>query len=59
MGSYFRLIDSCVTQLKAQETSRTRDESKDEEEEEWYNTHAVGVVKRFSVEDFRFAAFYS
>ena len=33
-GSCFRLIDSCVTQLKAQGPSRTCTESKDEEEEE-------------------------
>ena len=30
-GSYLRLIDSCITQLKAQGTSRTCDESKEEE----------------------------
>ena len=33
-GSYFRLIDSCITQLKAQAPSRTCNESKEEEEEE-------------------------
>ena len=32
-GSYLRLIDSCITQLKAQGPSRTCDESKEEEEE--------------------------
>jgi len=32
-GSYLRLIDSCITQLKAHEPSRTSDESKEEEEE--------------------------
>ena len=32
-GSYLRLIDSCVTQLKAQGPSRTRKESTEEEEE--------------------------
>ena len=31
-GSYFRLIDSCITQLKAQGPSRTCNESKEEEE---------------------------
>ena len=31
-GSYLRLIDSCVTQLKAQGPSRTCNESKEEEE---------------------------
>ena len=30
-GSYLSLIDSCVTQLKAQGPSRTGDESKEEE----------------------------
>jgi len=33
-NSYFRLIDSCITQLKAQGPSRTCNESKEEEEEE-------------------------
>jgi len=33
-GSYLRLIDSCITQLKAQRPSRTCNESKEEEEEE-------------------------
>ena len=32
-GSYLRLIDSCITQLKAQGPSRTCNESKGEEEE--------------------------
>ena len=31
-GSYFRLIDSCISQLKAQGPSRTCDESKEQEE---------------------------
>jgi hypothetical protein len=31
--SYFWLIDSCITQLKAQGPSRTCSESKEEEEE--------------------------
>ena len=30
-GSYLRLIDSCITQLKAQGPSRSCDESKEEE----------------------------
>ena len=30
-GSYLRLIDSCITQLKAQEPSRTCNERKEEE----------------------------
>ena len=33
-GSYLRLIDSCITQLKAQGPSRTFNESKEEEEED-------------------------
>ena len=32
-GSYLRLIDSCITQLKAQGPSRTCNESKEEEED--------------------------
>ena len=32
-GSYLRLIDSCITQLKAHGPSRTYIESKEEEEE--------------------------
>ena len=32
-GSYLRLVDSCITQLKAQGPSRTCNESKEEEEE--------------------------
>jgi len=34
-GSYLRLIDSCITQLKAQGPSRTCNESKEEEEEDF------------------------
>jgi len=33
-GSYLRLIDSCITQLKAQGPSRTRNVCKEEEEKE-------------------------
>jgi len=33
-GSYLRLVDSCITQLKAQGPSRTCNESKEEEQEE-------------------------
>ena len=33
-GSYVRLIDSCITQLKAQGPSRICNESKEEGEEE-------------------------
>jgi len=32
VGSYLRLIDSCITQLEAQGPSRTCNESKEEEE---------------------------
>ena len=32
-GSYFRLIDSCITQLKAHGPSRTCNESEEEEED--------------------------
>ena len=32
-GSHLRLMDSCITQLKAQGPSRTCNESKEEEEE--------------------------
>ena len=39
--SYARLIDSCITQLKAQGSSRTCNESKEEEEA----SHA-GAVRR-------------
>jgi len=38
VGSYLRLVDSCITQLKAQGPSRTCNESKEEEEEEDMNT---------------------
>ena len=33
-GSYLRLIDSCITQLKVQGPSGTCNESKEKEEEE-------------------------
>jgi len=33
-GSYLRIIDSCITQLKAPGHARTCNESKEEEEEE-------------------------
>jgi len=41
-GSYLRLIDSCVTQLKAQGPSRTCNESKEEEEEAYSCIRAWG-----------------
>ena len=34
-GSYVRLTDSCITQLKAQGPCRTCNESKEEEEEDF------------------------
>ena len=40
-GSYLRLIDFCITQLKAQGPSRTYNESKEKEEE---HLHARGGV---------------
>ena len=43
-GSYLRLIDSCITQLKAQGPSRTCNESKKEEEE--VGVSVWGVVER-------------
>ena len=33
-GSYLKLLESCITQLKAQRTSSTCHESEEEEEEE-------------------------
>jgi len=42
-GSYLRLIDSCITQLKTQGPSRTCNESKKEEEVGWYlDAHVFG-----------------
>ena len=38
-GSYLRLIDSCITQLKAQGPSRTCNESKEEEDaHRWFSS---------------------
>jgi len=44
VGSYLRLIDSCITQVKAQGPSRPCDASK--EEEEGYQTHASASTQR-------------
>ena len=47
-GSYLRRIDSCITQLKAQGPSRTRNESKEEEEEDHFRSRMVqreGVIQ--------------
>ena len=45
-GSYLRLIDSCITQLKAQGSSRTCNECKEEEEKAGFlvglNTDEIG-----------------
>ena len=42
-GSYSRSIDSCITQLKAEEPPRTCNESGEEEEEvQGYLTHKKG-----------------
>ena len=40
-GSYLRLIDSCITQLKAQGPSRTYNESKEEEKKKWMGEWVV------------------
>jgi len=47
-GSYLRLIDSCITQLRAQGPSRTCNESNDEEEEGGslaFERSSVGTVR--------------
>jgi len=49
-GSYLRLIDSCITQLKAQGPSRTCDESNGEEEEG--TTHVIPLL--FNLASLRF-----
>jgi len=43
-GSYLRLMDSCITQLKAQGPSRTCNESNEEEEEEAIHPACRGYV---------------
>ena len=45
-GSYLRLIDSCITQLKAQGPFRTCDESKAEEEEQDEEEHVESPRQR-------------
>ena len=42
-GSYFRRIDFCITQLKAQGPSRTCNESKEEEEYQRSNRAAIPI----------------
>ena len=44
-GSYLRLIDSCITQLKAREPSRTCNESK-EEEKKTVRVTPPGILRR-------------
>ena len=52
-GSYLRLIDFCITQLKAQGPSRTCNESKEEEEEASTTTfHNHTLSSLFSVAGF-------
>ena len=48
-GSYLRLIDSCIAQLKAQGPSRTCNESKEEEESKPMWTHVSGEAKGASL----------
>ena len=48
-GSYLRLIDSCITQVKAQGPSRTCNESKEEERvRNWLFGHCKDVAKSFA-----------
>ena len=47
VGSYLRLIDSCITQLKAQGPSRTCNESKEEEDVYRYDTSGVELFFLF------------
>jgi len=44
-GSYLRLIDSCITQLKAQGLSRTCNESNEEEEERRGVAHLLALAR--------------
>jgi len=52
-GSYLRLIDSCITQLKAQGPSRTCNESKEEEEGylAWEENESAAVLEGHELED--------
>ena len=45
-GSHSRLIDSCITQIKAQEPSRTCNESKEKEEDYLRRFGEPGIVSR-------------
>jgi len=44
-GSYLRLIDSCITQLKAQGPFTTCTESRAEEEEDLLNMHCCSATR--------------
>ena len=46
-GSYLRLIDSCITQRKAQGPSRTCNERKEGEEEATWQFYKAKSVRRF------------
>ena len=46
-GSYLRLIDSCITQLKAQGPSRTCNESKEKKKHRVF----IGAQDRMAVRD--------
>ena len=48
-GSYLRLVDSCITLLKAKGPSRTCNDSKEEEEEGLAGTLTLGPVRASSV----------
>jgi len=50
-GSYLRLIDSCITQLKAQGPSRTCNDSKEEEEAKVRKHQLIG--ERVDIPDAR------
>ena len=46
IGSYLRLIDFCITQLKAQGPSRTCHESKEEKEENLVGEDLLALIER-------------
>ncbi len=50
-GSYLRLIDACITQLRAQGTSRTCNESKEEEDIRHLVTQIAAVDRRWHISD--------
>ena len=55
-GTYLRLIDSCITQLKAQGPSRTINESQKQEEER--RSRRGGITPRATPVCFRFKSNY-